>query len=70
MISVRGRGCSYRERLSIAPPDSFPPPKSEFSKQPAKPSGPKPPVAIVPTTDVTKYFEDDLKWILKTVLKA
>ena len=74
MISVRGRGRPRRKHPSVtpsvAPHDFSPPPKSEFSKQPAGPSGAKLPVAIVPTTDVPKYSEDDLQRILKTVLEA
>ena len=74
MISVQGRGRSRRERpsvtpfvaLSVAPPDSSPPPESEISKQPKGPLGPKSPA----DTSTPKYSEDDLQWILKAVLEA
>ena len=67
MTSVRGRGRPRRERPSIAFPDSFPPPESEFSEQPDGPPGPKSPAAA---THVPKYSEDDLQRILKAVLEA
>ena len=74
MISVQGRGRPRREHLSVAPSvashNSSPPPKSEFSEQPAGPLGAKPPVNVVPATDIPKYSENDLQQILKTVLEA
>ena len=81
MTLVRGRGRPRRKcpsvapsvALSIAPPDSFPPPMSgdELSDQPAGPLGPKPPVVnALAATSVLKYFENDLQRILKAVLEA
>ena len=70
MTSVRGRGRPRRERLSVTPHDSSPPPKSEFSEQPVGPSGAKPPVTVIPATNVPKYSKDDLQRIFKTVLEA
>ena len=81
MTSVRGRGRPCRKRPSVAssiapsvaPPDSSPPPESgdELSDQPARPLGPKPPVANAPSaTSVLKYSEDDLQKIFKAVLEA
>ena len=67
MTSVRGRGYLRRERLFVASLNSFPSPESEFSKQPIRPSGPKPPTAA---TDVPKYSENDLQQIFRTVLEA
>ena len=86
MISVQGRRRSRRERPSVAPsvapsvipsvvpsiapsdalPNSSPSPESEISKQPERPLGPKPPA----DTSISKYFEDDLQRIFKTVLEA
>ena len=70
MTSVQGHGFLYRERFSVALPDFSPPPKSEFSKQSAEPSGSKPPVTVISATDVPKSSEHDLQRIFKTVLKA
>ena len=78
MISVRGRGHFRHKRssaaLSVAPPDSSPPRKlgDELCNQPAKPSGMKPTIANAPvaTTSISKYSEDDLQQIFKTVFEA
>ena len=81
MTSVRGRGCPYRKRLSVAssvapfvaPLNSFPPPKlgDELSNQPAGLSGPKPPITNAPAaTSILKYSENDLQRILKAILEA
>ena len=66
MISVQGRGRPRRERLSIAPPGSFPLSKSEISEQPDRTPGPKSPAAA----SIPKYSEDNLKRIFKAVLEA
>ena len=74
MISVQGRGRPRRERSSItrsvapsvAPADNSPPPKSEISKQPEGPQGPKLPA----DTSIPKYSKDDLQRILEAVLEA
>ena len=61
MISVQGRGHLCRERYSIAPsvvPSDYSPPlKSEISKQPDEPPGPK------SDTSVSKYSKNDLQKI-------
>ena len=58
--------------LSVAPHDSSLSLKSEFFKQLVRPSEAKPPVTIIliATTNVSKYFKDDLQKIFKTVLKG
>ena len=78
MTLVRGRNCSRRKRLFVAPSvasfvgffvtphDSFLPPESEISEQPDELLGPKSPA----TTNVSKYFKDNLRQILKAVLEA
>ena len=74
MTSVRGRGRPRKERLSVTPSDSFPPPESgdELFDQPARPPGANLPVAVVPVAipPVPKYTKKDLQRILKTVLEA
>ena len=77
MTSVQGRKCLHWECLSvapsIAPSDSFSPPKSgdKLSDQPAGPSRAKPLANANPAaTIVLKYSEDDLQQILKAILKA
>ena len=67
MTSVWGRGCPCREYSSIAPPDSSPPLKSEFSKQPTGPPGPK---LSTTATNVAKYSKNNLQRTLRTVLEA
>ena len=77
ITSVRDRGRSRRERSSaapsVAPSNSSSPPESgdELSDQPAGPSI-KPLIANAPaaTTSISKYSEDDLQRIFKTVLEA
>ena len=70
MILVRGRRRLCREcpsiAPSVAPPGSFPPLKSEISKQPDGTLGPKSPAA----TSVPKYSKDDLQRIFKAILEA
>ena len=74
MISIQGCRRPHRECSSgvpsvasfVAPLDSFPPSKSEISKQPNKPLGPKSPA----DTSVPKYSEDHLQRIFKAVLEA
>ena len=75
MTSVRSRGCPRREYLSVALPDSSPPPGSddELSDQPAGlPGSPGPPGPNLPIArpSIPKYTEEDLQRILKTVLEA
>ena len=82
MTLVRGRRRFYRERPSatpfvapsVAPLDSSQPPKSgdKLFNQPAGPSRTKPPVtdALIVTTNVPKYSEDNLQRIFKAVLEA
>ena len=61
MTSIRGPGRSRRERTSEGPSGSSSPPKSSHDKTPVnQPTEPP----------VTKYTEEDLQRILKTVLKA
>ena len=57
MISIRARSCPYRKSSSVAPPDFFLPPESEFSKQPAGPTELK---SFAAATNVYKYSKDDL----------
>ena len=64
MISIQDRKRPRQEYPSIAPSvtphNSSLPSESEFSKQPAGPLGAKPPLTVVPATDVPKYSKDDL----------
>ena len=78
MTSVWGCRHPHHKRSSaacfIAPPDSSPPPElgDKLSDQPAGLLGAKTPVANAPATatSIPKYSEDDLQWILKTILEA
>lgn len=72
MTPIRGRGRFQRERFSIALPNSFSSPQSEFFKQPAGPLGAKFPDAVIPTATfaIPKYVEEDLQQILKIVLEV
>ena len=76
MTLIQGCRRPCREHLSvassIATSDSSPPPKSEFFEQPIGPLGMKLLIAVatIATTNILKYFEDDLQKIFKTVLEA
>ena len=67
MTSVQGCGYLCWERLFVTPPESSLFPKSEFFKQFAGSLEPK---FLATTTDVLKYFKNDLQWIFKTILEA